>query len=68
MHGTDETRCISVDAVVFGAARVMNTCMAFGQEADIAAAMSVRQKILPAYVPVKALRKELEREGAILCV
>lgn len=59
-------RDISVDNITFGAARIMNVCMAVGQAAGDAAAMTVRSGCAPADVDVKKLRQKLLSQKAIL--
>lgn len=58
-------RCASMDAVALSSARVMPQCMSMGQAAGEAAAMALKQGILPKDVDVKALQKELRKTGAI---
>lgn len=58
-------RCASMDAVALSSARVMPQCMSMGQAAGEAAAMALKQGILPKEVDVKALQKELRKTGAI---
>lgn len=59
-------RCISVDAVTFGATRVMNTCMAVGQAAGTAAAAACAGHSLPEQVDTRLLRARLLEQGAVL--
>jgi hypothetical protein len=48
-----------VDAVAFGASRVMGTCMAVGQAAGTAAALCVRDSVKPRELSGKRLRQML---------
>ena len=59
-------RPIGVDRMVFGATRIMNVCMSVGQAVGNAAAMAVRQSILPKDIPVDVLRARLLEQNAIL--
>ena len=59
-------RCISVDSRAFGLTRIMGTCMAVGEAAGVAAALSVRAGIDPAEIEVRELRQTLMQKGAIL--
>ena len=59
-------RCISGTKEAAGSYRVMATCMAMGQAAGTAAAISVDKGISPKRIPTKDLQKILIREGAIL--
>ena len=59
-------RCVSADKVVTGSIRMTAPCMAMGQAAGTAAAMAVKQEILPRDVDTAALRAELRADGAIL--
>ena len=59
-------RCISVDSRAFGLTRIMGTCMAVGEAAGVAAALSIRAGIDPAELDVSALRETLVEKGAIL--
>ena len=59
-------RCISTTHVAAGATRVMATCMAVGQAAGIAAALSIKGNKKPREVEVKALQDLLIKQDAIL--
>lgn len=59
-------RCLSASREAHSSARVMGTCMAMGQAAGTAAALSVRKNITPRMVPVQELREVLRSQGAIL--
>ena len=56
-------RAISADAIAGSAIRMMPSCMAFGQAAGTAAAMSAAQGIAPKNVDVQVLRKTLVEQG-----
>ncbi|HXN85818.1 MAG TPA: FAD-dependent oxidoreductase [Candidatus Binataceae bacterium] len=59
-------RCISVDHRVHHATKEIPPCMATGEAAGVAAALSVRAGIDPAALEVKLIQKCLEEQGAIL--
>lgn len=59
-------RCISMDSYALGSVRIMPTCMAVGEAAGTAAAMSLEAGDTPAKVVPSALRAQLRRQGAIL--
>jgi len=59
-------RCASFDAPTLASVRVMPYCMAMGEAAGIAAALAIKDSLLPKDVDVAALRSELRRRGAIL--
>lgn len=59
-------RCISGTHRAHASYRVMNICMATGQAAGIAAAVSVREEILPEDISAEKLRTELIKNGVIL--
>lgn len=59
-------RCISATHEAMAGARVMGTCMAIGQAAGTAAALSVRDGVLPRAVDVEALRRVLQDDGALV--
>jgi len=59
-------RCISVDHRVHHATKEIPPCMATGEAAGVAAALSVRAGIAPATLEVKQIQDRLERQGAIL--
>jgi hypothetical protein len=58
-------RAISVDAVAFGASRVMGTCMAVGEAAGVAAALAIRQGVQPGGLDPQAVRSLLVDRGAL---
>lgn len=59
-------RCISSDRETNSALRVKASCMAMGQAAGTAAALAVREGILPKEVDVQELLTVLDRNGAII--
>jgi len=59
-------RSISATHEAMGAIRVMATCMAMGEAAGRAAAIAVRNGVLPADVDIHELRKSLLGNGAYL--
>jgi len=61
-------RCISVEREVLGPVRVMAPCMAMGQAAGIAAAISVKSNQVFSEIDVKEVQSELERDGCIYMI
>jgi hypothetical protein len=59
-------RCISATHEAMAGARVMGTCMAIGQAAGTAAALSVLENVPPRKVDVEALRRMLRADGALV--
>lgn len=59
-------RSISTTHEAMGAIRVMATCMAMGEAAGRAAALSIRGNASPRDIDVGTLRKELREHGAYL--
>jgi hypothetical protein len=59
-------RCISVEPYPFGLTRAMSTCLAIGEAAGTAAALSVKQGISLANVDTEELRSVLQENGAIV--
>lgn len=59
-------RCVSSDRETNSALRVKASCMAMGQAAGTAAAMAVRDGILPKDLRAEALLETLDRNGAII--
>ena len=59
-------RCVSSDRETNSALRVKASCMAMGQAAGTAAALAVREGILPKEVDVQELLTVLDRNGAII--
>lgn len=57
-------RCISGDAVALSSYRIMSHCMAVGEAAGTAAALSAQRGIAPRTLDASELREELERRGA----
>ena len=58
-------RCISVDQEALGSIRLQATCMALGEAAGTAAALSAKLNQSPKEINVKELRKKLKFQGAI---
>ena len=56
-------RCISCDAVSFGALRLMVGCALTGQAAGTAAAFSIKNALSVHDISPKALQSELEKQG-----
>lgn len=61
-------RCISVDTQVYGSMRVMGTCMAIGEAAGIAAALSTAKGCMPSELPYEDVTTALNGVGAILSI
>lgn len=59
-------RCLSADHDAHASARVMAQCMAMGQAAGTAAAISIRQSVVPRSIHVPRLRDQLRQDGALL--
>lgn len=59
-------RCLSADSTAAGAVRVMPPCMAMGQAAGTAAALSVKNNVAVRNVDVVSLRKELIKNDVML--
>jgi len=59
-------RCLSADHMALGSVRVMHQCMATGQAAGLAAAMSIDAACSPRDLDVDELRKELICGGAVI--
>ncbi len=59
-------RTISVDSKVYAATRVMGPCMAVGEAAGIAAALSIRTNTPVAKLAIAEIKEILIRNGAIL--
>ena len=59
-------RCVSADSTAAGAIRVMPPCMAMGQAAGTAAAMSVKEGCTPRALDAQKLRKVLKENGVYL--
>lgn len=58
-------RCISASYYALGSSRVMYTCMAIGEAAGAAAALTIRNKTSPREVDVNQLRQILHDQGAL---
>ena len=59
-------RCVSASRGASGAIRPTAQCMAMGEAAGVAAAISAKEGISPKKVDVKALRQKLTENGAII--
>jgi hypothetical protein len=59
-------RCVSCDRQAQGAIRVMALCMATGQAAGTAAALSLSENVKPRELDARFLRKTLRDQGAYL--
>jgi hypothetical protein len=59
-------RCISADHEAIGSTRVMAPCMAMGQAAGLAAALSIEQNVPPRRLDIGLLREALRRQKANL--
>lgn len=59
-------RCFSSTHEAHASCRSMAQCMAMGQAAGIAAAISLDQKVLPRYVDIERVQKQLLDIGAVL--
>ena len=59
-------RSLSADSEAAGAVRVMPPCMAMGQAAGTAAALSVKSNVAVRNIDVTSLRKELIKNGVML--
>jgi ribulose 1,5-bisphosphate synthetase/thiazole synthase len=59
-------RCLSTTHEAHASARVMGTCMALGQAAGTAAALSVAGNILPRALDIQKLLETIEAQGAIV--
>lgn len=59
-------RAISADALAGSAVRMMPSCMAFGQAAGVAAAMSAASGAAPRDLDVEELRRRLVEQGAFV--
>jgi hypothetical protein len=59
-------RCISVAGDAMGSTRPMPACMAVGQAAGTAAALSVLEGVKPRDLDVRSLQRELLRQGAYI--
>ncbi len=59
-------RCASFSHETFGAARTTVQCMIMGEASGVAAAMCVKQKMIPRALPHKQLISHLEARGVIV--
>lgn len=59
-------RCISTDRQTNSAIRVKASCMAMGQAAGSAAALSALDNTLPGLIPIGKVKQTLEDQGAIV--
>ena len=59
-------RCVSCTHLALGSLRVMVPCIAMGEAAGTAAALSVQQNTSPRRLEVAALQAQLRRQGGIL--
>lgn len=59
-------RCVSYEAPVANCIRCMAQCMAMGEAAGIAAAISVEQGTTPRNVDIRLLQENLRNHNAIL--
>jgi hypothetical protein len=59
-------RNLSASHIAQASARIGGACLAMGEAAGTAAAMSLSQSAMPRAVPVERLQAQLERQGAIL--
>ena len=57
-------RCISGDNLALASYRIVSHCMAMGEAAGTAAAMSAKSAVQPRSLDTKNLRSELKRQGA----
>ena len=59
-------RCLSSDRMANSALRVQASCMGMGQAAAVAAHLASKNGITPLEVPIKDIRTELQKHGAIV--
>ncbi|HOT36658.1 MAG TPA: FAD-dependent oxidoreductase [Candidatus Latescibacteria bacterium] len=59
-------RCVSCTHLALGSIRVMVPCIAMGEAAGTASALSLRDGVAPRAVDVTALQAQLRQQGAIL--
>jgi hypothetical protein len=59
-------RCISTDHVALGSTRIMSTCMALGEAAGAASALSLREEVSLRELDAQLLGKQLRAQGAIV--
>lgn len=61
-------RCISCDAIAFGALRVTSFCLAMGQAAAVGACVADKHSVPIAHADVKEIRSILLEQNAILSI
>ena len=61
-------RCISADRRALASARITGTCMAMGQAAGTAAALSAASNATPRKLPLPRLQDRLKEQGAIVAL
>jgi hypothetical protein len=61
-------RCISSDAVAFGALRVIPCCMAMGHAAAVGAGLSLDRHVPLREADVSEIRRRLSEEHAVLSI
>lgn len=59
-------RCISTTHEALATTRLTPSCMATGQAAGTAAALSVREAVIPRHLSVEMLQEKLRADGAVL--
>lgn len=59
-------RCISATSEALASARIMPSCMALGQAAGIAAAITADKRITPRNLEVEQIQRKLRTNGAII--
>jgi hypothetical protein len=59
-------RCISADRRALASARITGTCMAMGQAAGTAAALSAASGHFPRELPIPQLQEVLRQQGAVI--
>ncbi len=59
-------RCVSCTHIALGSIRVMVQCMAMGEAAGTAAALSLRESVTPRRLAVPKLQEQLRQQGCIL--
>jgi hypothetical protein len=59
-------RCFSATHEALASARMMPSCMAMGEAAGTAAAISIKENQMPGDINVKDLQKQLRRQGVMI--
>jgi hypothetical protein len=59
-------RCVSCTHIALGSLRVMVQCMAMGEAAGTAAALSLKDSVTPRKLAVPKLQEQLRKQGCIL--